>query len=525
MFTFTPSFEPKKERIRVRKDGTKDTLYYPNERLKFTAFIALTRNRYRSIPESQETTIGTFASPFRLFVGFSGLEESTYNTGLGALSVEHKPNTRLQFQYILTGFRTYENEFIDLWSGYRIGSVNTNLGSDEFGEAEFDDDIGADYLHARNSLQATVGAFQAKGRWTLGRRLRHRLFFGAKVQYQNIQDRLKEYTLTDSANFVVNFDGVFDVQESVRARADLEGFQYKAYLQHQWDITPNLLWNGGIRSVYYSINDQWFFSPRGELLIRLRLAGGVYHQPPFYREFRRFDGSLDLDRRAQRSIHAIVGGEYRFFLWNRPFILFSEAYYKYLDRIIPYEVQSIRLRYYPDSTANGYAQGLDFRVNGEFIKGVDSWMSLSLLRTEEQPGNDPERRVFRPTDQRFTFSMYFQDELPNNPTYKAHISYFYGSGMRHGPPRSFETRTFYQFPAYQRVDVGFSKLITFTKKPILGGRLGLESIWATLEIYNLFQHPNTGSFIWVSDLDNNRYAIPNRLSDRLINLRIVAKFK
>ena len=127
-------------------------------------------------------------------------------------------------------------------------------------------------------------------------------------------------------------------------------------------------------------------------------------------------------------------------------------------------------------------------------------------------------------DQRFTFSMYFQDELPNNPTFKAHVSYFYGSGQRHGPPRLFDTRTFFKFPVYQRVDIGFSKLITFKRKEGLERKRGLESIWATLELYNVFQYPNTGSFIWIPDLNNTRYAIPNRLSDRLINFRLVMKF-
>ncbi|MEO0900192.1 MAG: TonB-dependent receptor plug domain-containing protein [Bacteroidota bacterium] len=536
LFTYTPSFDPKPPTIKVRKNGRIDTVYHPNERLKFSAFVAVSRNRYLSEPQSQETTVGTFSDPFRLFIGFSGLELSTYTTGLGALSIEHKPSTRLNFQYILTSFRTNENEFIDLFSGYRLGAVNTNLGSDEFGEAEFDDEIGADYLHARNSLNASVSSLQAKGRWIFGKDLQHRLFFGAKVQYQDIVDRLKEYTLTDSANYVVNLQGQFDVQEYVKVSNRLQGFQYKTYLQHQWDISDRLLWTWGARASYYTINQQWLFSPRAELLfkalqdedgetrLRLRLAGGIYQQLPFYREFRRFDGSLNLDQKAQQSTHAIIGAEYRFFLWNRPFVLFSEAYHKYLENIIPYEIQSIRIRYYPDSVANGFAQGVDLRVNGEFIKGVDSWVSIGILKTVEQPSNDRERRVFRPTDQRFTFAMYFQDELPNNPTFKAHVSYQYGSGTRHGPPRSFDSRTAFKFPVFQRVDLGFSKLITFKRKAETLKKRGLASIWATFEIYNLIQYPNTGSFIWVPDLDNNRYAIPNRLSDRLVNLRFVVKF-
>jgi hypothetical protein len=210
--------------------------------------------------------------------------------------------------------------------------------------------------------------------------------------------------------------------------------------------------------------------------------------------------------------------------WNRPFRLFSEAYYKFLYNLIPYEVSNIRIRYYPDRVADGYAYGLDLRINGEVIKGVDSWVSLGLLRTSEDVRGDTIGYVPRPTDQRFTFAMYFQDELPINPTYKVHVNYVYGSGMRHGEPGRFDRRTLRQFPAYHRVDIGFSKLISFRTQGEIRGARGLESIWATVEIYNLLQRENTVSYNWIKDLQNNLYGVPNYLSARLLNVRLVMKF-
>lgn len=537
MFTYTPKNRYKPEKIRTRRDGTQDTVYYPNEPIKITAFTAVTRNRYLSEPVSDEVGIGTFNNPIKFRVFFGGLEISSYNTGLGALMVEHQPNTKWKFDYILSGYQTAENELVDLESAYSIGEVNANLGSSEFGEAEFDQDVGSEYLHARNYLRGTVIAAQARLRYIGGRKRQHRLYMGAKFQHQAFIDDLKEYRLSDSAGFVVDLAGAFDVEEYVRGRNTLSGNQYKAFVQHEWNIGKNVLWSWGTRALYYDITDEWMISPRAQLLIRameekdgqtklrFRLAGGLYSQPAFYREFRRFDGTLNLDLRAQQALHMIAGLNYRFYMWDRPFLLFAEGYNKQLYNIVPYETQSIRIRYYPDETANGFARGVDMRLNGEFIKGVDSWVSLGILQTEEDVVNDEQGFVRRPTDQRFTFSMYFQDELPTDPTFKVHVSYFYGSGMRHGPPRLFNLRTSFNFDPYHRVDLGFSKIITQRRKAEFTKKRGVESVWATLEIFNLLQIQNTASYFWVKDLQNVRYPVPNRLSGRLLNARVVFKFR
>lgn len=537
MFTYTPKTRGRLPKYKIDANGdTTDTVYYSENKIKLTAFFAVSRNKYQFEPTGRETTFGTIQQAFRLRVAFEGREISTYTTGLGALMLSYNPSTRFNMDYIVTAFQTQESELFDLEGGYLLGEVNTNFGSDEFGESEFDLGIGSEFRHARNYLTANVLSAQVKGRWTSDNFSTHRILFGAKYQYQQFDDDLKEYSILDSAAYLVDSLGRFGLIETIRGQVQLNSTLYKSYLQYEWQMHRNVLFTAGARLVYYDLLDKVMFSPRGQFLIsafkgnggdpflRFRIAGGVYQQPPFYRELRRFDGTLNLDVEPQRSVHAIVGMEYQFEAWGRPFLLTSDAYYKRLYNLIPYEVQNVRIRYYPDQVADGYAYGFDARINGEFIKGVDSWVSLGLLKTEEDIRGDDEGYIPRPTDQRITFSMYFQDEMPINPTYKVHVNFVYGSGMRFGPPRTFESRTAYDFPAYHRVDIGFSKEFRFDR-PKDAPTYGLESLWATLEIFNLLQRENTVSHVWIKDLQNNSFAVPNHLSARLINARIILKIR
>ncbi|MEM6628602.1 MAG: carboxypeptidase-like regulatory domain-containing protein [Bacteroidota bacterium] len=536
MLTYTPKFQTRAPRIRERKNGRMDTTYFANEPLKFTSFFALTRNRFEFTPGGRETTFGTVQQAFRLRVGFAGQEVSAYTTGLGALMLTHRPNLRWRWDYILTAFRTEESELIDVEGAYLLGEVDTNFGSDEFNEAQFDLGIGSELRHARNYLRANVLSGQIKGQWNIQGKNKHQLNLGIKYQRQEIDDDLKEYLGRDSAEYLVDLNGEFDVDEFIRGRARLNANLFKAYAQHTWKLSQTKTLVSGGRIFYHDLIDQWMFSPRVQFVqdysqkkggpdLRLRLAGGLYFQAPFYREFRRLDGTLNLDIKPQRAIHAIAGLDHQFQAWGRPFKLFTEAYYKRLLDLIPYEIQNIRIRYYPDQTADGYAYGLDMRLNGEFIEGVDSWLSMGILKTAEDIQGDERGAVPRPTDQRFTASLYFQDEFPLNPTFKVHMNYIFGSGLRFGPPRVFENRTDFGFPSYQRVDLGFSKLISFKGKDERLGRQGVESIWATLEIFNLFQRENTVSHIWISDLDLRQFAIPNHLSARLLNARVIFRFR
>ncbi len=544
MLTYRPRQKIKTMKVRERRDGSMDTIYYNRDRLKFSFFFNYASNNYLFTPQSRETSFGSIQNAFRLQVAFVGQDLSAYSTGLGAFTVEHRPNARLKMKYIFTAFQTSEVELFDVEGGYFLSDVNTNFGSEGYTETTFDRGIGTFYRHGRNYLLANVFAAEQRGDWFPGRDFRHKISWGVRAQQQLIDDQLKEWSGTDSA-------GYFSLDESFRTTATLNSSLVKVYVQDHWKLSPDkskrLIF--GARAIYNSLNEQFLVAPRVQFVIdpasstrndmdqsmytrsderryQIRFAAGMYHQPLFYREMRSFDGTLFTQRPAQTSYHLIAGGDYLFKIWDRPFKLMVEGYYKYLENLVPYEIDNVRLRYYPEFTADGYAYGADFRVTGEFIRGLDSWLNVGLLRTEERLEQLPDSGfVSRPTDQRLNFSMYFQDELPFNPTYKAHINFVYGSGLRYGFPGQVESRTVLPLPSYQRVDLGFSKLILFkTPEELDDKKFGLQSMWVSAEIFNLFQRANTISYTWIKDIFNSQFAVPNFLSARLLNVRVIMRF-
>lgn len=542
MFTYTPIRGYRAPQIRTLKDGTLDTLYYAPERLKFTAFVTGARNRFLFTPVGEETTLGTFNQAFRVRTGFEGREVSTYTTLVGSLMAEHRPTPRLKFQHIFSSFQTEEAEKSDVEGGYVLSEVNTQFGTEEFGKDDYTLGTGSLFRSARNYLTIKVLALETKGEWVNIKKktFRHKLYWGAKAEIHLINDEIKEYNLYDSAQYVVipTTNGNFNVSEYVKGSVNFQRQMYRAYFQHEWKIdkAEAATLTSGVRATYDDKIQKLMISPRiqfvydfskvrKDLNLKFRLATGVYHQPPFYREFRNHEGVPVFSVQPQTSIHFIAGTDYTFRAWGRDFILFSELYYKKLYNLIPYEIQNVRIRYYPEVQVKGFAYGWDTRLNGQFIKGIDSWISFSLLKTMEQQ-NVGGTYIPRPTDQRFTVSLYFQDELPINPTYKVHVNFIYGSGMRFGAPNSFDNRTYYPYPAYQRMDIGFSKMILFrTSDEMAVRKHGFSSLWATVEVFNLFQRANTVSYNWIKDFDNHQFAIPNHLSARLLNFRLVAHFK
>jgi hypothetical protein len=545
MLAFSPRHELKRMRIRERKDGRLDTLYLSQDPLKFSLLFNFANNDYIFTPQSRETSFGTVQNVLRLRVGFQGQDISAYTTGLGAFTIEHRPHVRLRMKYMFTAFRTVEAELFDVEGGYYLSDVNTNFGSDDYNSTTFDRGIGTFYRHGRNYLTADVYAAEFRGDWFSRYQNRHKVTWGLRYQMQRIDDELNEWNATDSA-------GYFRLTEQFQSNALVNSHLVKAFAQDHWKLnrsqTMRLIYGG--RIIYNSLNNQILFAPRVQFVIdpgskvtedaamdegdftrstkrnyQLRFAVGVYQQPLFYRELRDYDGSLNLNRPAQTSYHAIAGGDYLFKIWNRPFKFTGEMYYKYMTDLVPYEVDNVRIRYYPFNYANGYAYGLDARVTGQFIKGIDSWMNLGILSTREKILELDQDYVRRPTDQRVVFSTYFQDELPINPTYKVHINFVYGSGLRFGPPRNIENRTVFGVPSYQRVDLGFSKLfLVHTQLELEDMKFGIESVWVSAEIFNLFQRANTVSYTWIKDIYNTQFAVPNFLSSRLLNLRVLVRF-
>ena len=267
----------------------------------------------------------------------------------------------------------------------------------------------------------------------------------------------------------------------------------------------------------------------------LRFSSGIYYQPPFYRELRDLYGNVNPDIEAQRSIHFVAGSDWNFLAWNRPFKFITEVYYKKLDNLIPYKVDNVRIRYYADNIAHGYSTGIDFKVMGEFVKGVDSWMTLSLLKTAEdiegdfytdENGNVVEAGYIpRPTDQRVNVSIFFQDYLPKNPTWKMQLNLLFGTGLPFGPTKSERYEDTLRMSPYRRVDIGFSKMVKGSNT-IMNRRFfnTFDEIWITAEVLNLLQISNTISYLWVSDVSGYQWAVPNYLTPRQLNVKLIMTF-
>jgi hypothetical protein len=332
-----------------------------------------------------------------------------------------------------------------------------------------------------------------------------------------------------------------------KAKNDLSSNRISAFIQDTWTIdgdTNRLLLTSGIRFSYWDLNNEILVSPRATISYKprwekdivLRFSTGLYYQSPFYRELRDKTGNLNKDIKSQQSIHFVAGMDWDLTIWGRPFKFVSEAYYKYLNNLIPYEIDNVRIRYSSKNEAHGYATGIDFRLNGEFVKGIESWASLSIMQTQENIDNDSyidkngntiePGFIPRPTDQRVVFSLFFQDYLPRIPNIKMHLNLVFGASLPFGPPNSDRYKQTLRMPAYRRVDIGSSYLIKSKKTNLSPKNIfrKLETVWLSVEVFNLLQISNTISYIWISDVSNRQYAVPNYLTPRQLNVKLVIDF-
>jgi len=343
----------------------------------------------------------------------------------------------------------------------------------------------------------------------------------------------------------------FEMYELLRNNSHIISNRYTAFIQNTWGVDPDsskFTLTGGIRANYWDYNKQLVVSPRLTLSykpewekdILFRFSTGLYYQPPFYRELLGLDGTLNTAQKAQMSYHIVLASDWNFKAWGRPFKFVTELYYKYMDQLIPYFVDNVRIRYYAFDKSHGYATGIDFKVNGEFVPGIESWVSLSFMSTQEdiygdvyydRDGNVDESRgepgfIPRPTDQRVNVSIFFQDYLPMNPTYKMSLTFLFGSSLPFGPPNSPKYQHTLRMPPYRRIDVGFSKELIgqHTKFNPKNPFRVFNTLWITAEILNILGVNNTVSYIWVTDIYGREYAVPNYLTARQLNIKLVAKF-
>ncbi len=515
------------------------------------SFLAnISKNTYKMVPKNRDTEFGTVNEALKLTIYFEGQEIDKYETYFGALNAKFKPNKNLQLQFTSSSFTTFEQENFDILGEYWLYQLDNNLGSDNFGNIAFDRGVGKYINHARNNLNASVINFSHKGDYK-NESLQFK--WGLKIQKEEIKDNISEWNLIDSAffNFPHPSDNIGNnadpnqqiiMNELLKTQINLNSYRNSAYIQVSKDI-GNLTINGGTRGNYWTYNEELLMSPRLSIAyapiwkkdIVFRAASGIYYQPPFYKELRSIDGTLNHNIKAQKSTHYVFAFDYLFYSWGRPFKWTTELYYKNLENLIPYKVDNVRIQYLANELSNGYASGLDMKVNGEFVNGVESWISLSVMKTEEDIVGDlitesngstyEAGYIPRPTDQRVKLSMFFQDYIPGNPNYKMHLNLIYGTGLAFGPPKSAKHQDILRIPDYRRVDIGFSAVLKSNKKRHKINWINIfESIWISAEVFNLLDINNTVSYLWVSDINGRQYAVPNYLTTRQINTKITLNF-
>lgn len=527
--------------------------FSPKFELSFLGNIAV--NTYNYEPFTRQTNFGTIDDPQALLVFYEGEEEDIYETYFGAFKATYKPNENYTGKVIASAYHTKEQEHFDILANYRLGSVSTDFGDGNLGEVEFTEGAGSQFTHARNNLDALIFNVQHLASHQIDE---HLIEYGARYSHEDIRDRLQEYEVIDSAGFSIRpplpdfandqpynpFDAPIEPFISIRALNSTKIDRLTAFLQ--WSYRTNLgnskLWmNAGVRSQAWRVSGQdiesktqQVWSPRAQVSLKpdwdkdmlFRLSGGFYHQPPFYRELRDSTGTVIPTVKAQESIHIVAGNDYSFKLWNRPFKLVSEAYYKKLNDVNPYTIENVRIRYRARNDAEAYAYGLDMRLNGEFVPGTESWFSFGYLKTEERQGG--REYISRPTDQRLKFAALFQDYVPNIPKLKLYLNLVYNTGLPGGSPQFEDPYDFQnRLPDYQRVDVGFFYAL---KEPNDNFRKNhwlniFENVDIGFEVFNMFDRLNSITNTFVRDASSrNQFAIPNFLSPRVFNLKLSARF-
>jgi len=530
--------------------------YKFNEKWDLSFLGYYSKNRYMLIPKNAKINAGSLDFPYQVNVYFEGKEVDDYATGLGAFTLTYKPHKDLSLKWIASAYSAYETETYDIEENYHFGIRNTSVGSDDFGEVIEDHEVGTLTKHARNAFYAQVYNLDHKGLYAFNNCL---LKWGLRFQHQDIDDVIDEWQMMDSAGYALpnpyTVPGVMpDILPEIgmdylhRAANRLSINNLDGFVQNSWTLPykdkGEFVVTGGLRANYWGYNNKVYVSPRAGVAYKpsndkrelvYRLSGGVYNQLPFYREIRNMDGSLFKDAQAQQSYQIVAGNDFKFRAWNRPFILTSELYFKYFTHVVPYDVDNVRIRYYADQSAKAYTAGLDFKLNGEFVKGIDSWASLSFMRAREDIRGDyylvdaeGNRLPFynhtddqvadtialgwhnRPSNQLVYFSLFFQDYIPNHPTWRVNMTLTFGTGLPINDNNSPFYSTSANYKAYRRVDIGFSKqLISEASSFSKGNPLRyVKNMFISVDVFNLLNISNVISFNWVKYIDNCYYGAP-----------------
>ena len=502
----------------------------PNQRWTFDVMGVISTNDYKFKPTDRTTKFGTAEDLKEFKVYFDGSEQDKFYTYFGAVSVTHNFNKMNSLTFNWSGFKTKERETYDINGEYWLN----NDGDDEsLG-------IGTYHEHARNRLNASVTSVGITGQ---NRFTSHWLRYGALMKMEKVDETMREWEMRDSAGYSLphSADRLDLVYNMVSVNSEKSN-HYEFYIQDTWRNEfedGSLVLNYGARLTRWNWNKETLFSPRATVAftpaknenLTYRFSTGVYYQTPFYKEMRdtttvnnNTTAFLRKDIKSQRSIHFVLGMEYKFRVNERPFKFTAEAYYKALSNLIPYNIDNVRVVYYGGNISKGYAAGLDMKIYGEFVPGTDSWLSVGIMKTEEKI--DGGKSVPRPTDQRLNCALFFSDYFPNTDRWKMTIQGHYASGLPFGPPHSGREKQVFRMSSYRRVDLGISyRLLKNEDRHIYTGvGRAFRNIWLGVDVFNILDISNVNSYYWVTDITNHQYAVPNYLTRRQINARLLFEF-
>ncbi|MFI5187466.1 MAG: TonB-dependent receptor plug domain-containing protein, partial [Chitinophagales bacterium] len=520
----------------------------------------ISQTKFSLQPDFSQLTSSVFSPYFSANLGldiyFDGQEKDQYTTNMFGVSTTYQVNKHLKLKWLASRFENNEQENSDITGAYLFGERDFDKSQPTYGLIVNPLGAGVYQDYTRDKLDITDWNVSHKGSLDKGKNF---FQWGIGIDRTIINDKLNEWEYQDSAGYALPYNpNLLQLNNVIKSSADLTVNKLSGYFQDNillGDTTNSFTIQAGVRYNYNSLNKQFLISPRlgaswkpnWKRDIVFRAAAGVYDQPPFYRELRRYDGTVNTNLKAQRSVQGVLGFDYDFKgLSGRPFRWTTEAYYKYMTDVDPYDIDNVRIRYFGNNNAKAYAAGVETRLFGELVKDAESWISLSIMRTKENIADDfytvykldslnrpvDSSKVQggwfrRPTDRLITFGMFFQDYLATNKNFKVYLNLIYGSNLPYNIPGSIKYRNGLIIDPYIRADIGFSALLLDADRSNRRSHspfLGFDNIWASLEVFNIIDRPNTISYMLIKDFANDIFAVPNRLTPRLLNFKIVAKW-
>ncbi|KNB60443.1 TonB-dependent receptor plug domain-containing protein [Chryseobacterium sp. Hurlbut01] len=514
--------------------------YHVSEKFTMSFIGYYSKNDYEMFPKERSVDFGSLQRPINLNVFYNGKENDQYKNMMGTFSMNYKPSDKWRFTLDSFAYQNREKEYYTIASSYILQTFDPITGNPVTSY-----DVGGQIEHARNDLFVRTYGTQFRTRFSPN--VNTDIEVGFKFEKENLSDLTNEYKLVDSSGYSIPHPvddprfpdaSELDLFYSIVGSNKIEPTRLSAYAQYSqkffWNSSKVFI-NAGARVAHWSFNNETIFSPRAQFAIKpdwdtdmlFRLSGGIYYQAPFYKEIKDLNGNFNQNIKSQRSIQAILANDFEFEFDDRPFKLTTEAYYKKMDNLIPYYMDNVRIRYSGKNNATGYAYGIDTRLFGEFVPGVDSWLSASYARIYENI--DGRGDIPRPTDQRFRFAMFYQDYMPKFPQMRVNLTLTYAMGLPNGAPVFTDPYQYQKtLPSYKRVDLGLSYAFVDAKakKQSYGFLSNFDELTLGLQVFNAFNINNTVSNQWITDANTNlMYPVPVRLTGRFFNVKLEFKIK